>query len=264
MDLYDDNSLKNLFEAAPEMAKVGSKKVAVVIGRFNPPTIGHYKLISQAIKEMKTNPKFKGIDPFPVIIVIGSDEKHEKMLSDLESGNDKDKAKAIKELARNPLTVADRIAAMQQSGKINIIPKSNFITASNPFVALSKIRELHFEPIAVVAGSDRSSDEAGSSEYIKMLDKYFMNDDGSPIKHLEVSIERKGEGKPADKDAFVEKLLSAMKSGKELTGEEASGSVARRAVSLGYKEEFAKITGLEDKPALASKLFSKIEKAIKR
>ena len=38
-----------------------------------------------------------------------------------------------------------------------------------------------------------------------------------------------------------------------------SGSLARRAVELGYEDVFAEIVGLEDKPALAKKMFDKIQ-----
>ena len=46
-----DNNELDLFE---NTALVGTTKVAVIIGRFNPPTIGHYKLIGEAIKDRKS------------------------------------------------------------------------------------------------------------------------------------------------------------------------------------------------------------------
>jgi hypothetical protein len=244
---------------------MGSKKVAVVIGRFNPPTIGHYKLIGQAVKELKSNPKFKGLEIAPVVIVIGDNDKHKKLFSDLKSGDEKLKKVALKELMRNPLSPADRISIMQHSGKLGIIPSNHYFSAANPVLALNKLRDSGLEPIAIISGSDRGGDGGKQSDYLRILNQYFLDDAGGPIKHLEIVIQRQGEGPKGDKEKFVNDILSASKSGqkKDIGDTEASGSMARRAVELGYEPEFAKIVGLEDKPALAKKVFNKIAGAIK-
>lgn len=68
-----------------------------------------------------------------------------------------------------------------------------------------------------------------------------------------------------DKDAkraAMDAALADMLDGGDISTDMVSGSIARRAVELGYEPEFAKIVGLEKKPALAKKMFDKIKSAI--
>lgn len=233
MNIDQQLQLNALFEDAPPMA---SKKVAVVIGRFNPPTKGHYLIINEVRKFIKANPKL-GLEANPVVVVVGG------------SKSDADKK-------RNPLTVDERILFMTSSGQAN---GAIFFTAKNAFEALTVPRQNGYEPIAVAAGSDRIDD------YIKMLDKHFKTDDDKPIKHVAIKLERDEsaiETDKAQKQASMDAALKSAASGEDIETDIISGSLARRAVELGYEEEFAKIVGLEDKPVLAKKMFQKIKTAI--
>ena len=60
----------------------------------------------------------------------------------------------------------------------------------------------------------------------------------------------------------MEKALEDLKKGSVLDVSEVSGSMARRAVELGYADEFAQIVGLENKPRLAQLMFNKIKSSI--
>lgn len=224
---------EELFEDVPPP---GKKRVAIVIGRFNPPTKGHYAVINKVKKFVKDNPKLN-LEAMPVVVVIGGGK------------TDQDKAK-------NPLSVDERILFMKSSGQADGV---TFTTAKNAFEALTKARADGFEPIAIAAGSDRIDD------YVRILNQYFKNEDGSKITHYKIHLERDEDAVETDaeeKQKNMDKTLAAMKNGEDLETDLVSGSLARRAVELGYEEEFAEICGLEKKPALAKKLFDKIKKAL--
>ncbi len=211
--------------------------MAVVIGRFNPPTKGHYAIINQVKLFIKKNPSI-GLDFSPVVVVIGG------------SKSDTDKSK-------NPLSVEDRISFMKASGKANGV---TILSASNAFAALEMIRTHNMEPIAVAAGSDRID------SYISILDKYFKTPDDKEIKHHSISLKRDAGAvatKSADKKAAMDDVLSSVHlTGKNIDTDLVSGSLARRAVELGYESEFAEIVDLVDKPVLAKKMFKKIKTAL--
>ena len=235
MDYQDQIEIGMLFEDAPPMA---SKKVAVVIGRFSPPTKGHYEIINQARSFIKKNPKL-GLEAFPVVVVIGG------------SKSDADKK-------RNPLSVDERINFMKASGNANGV---TILSATNAFAAFTVLRENGFEPIAICAGSDRAP------EYVKILDKHFKTPEGEPIEHHTINIARDEaavETKKDDKAKALDSVLNMMhkNGGKDVDTDLVSGSLARRAVELGYEEEFAAITGLSSKPVLAKKMFGIIKKAM--
>jgi hypothetical protein len=226
--------LNTLFE---DVAAMGQKKVAVVVGRFNPPTKGHYAVINMVKKFIREH-KNIGLEANPVVVVIGGGK------------SDADKK-------RNPLSVEDRITFMTASGKANGV---TFFQAANAFAAFGMLRDHGYEPIAVAAGTDRIQD------YMKILDKYFLTDSGEPIEHHEIHLERDEDAIETDKDAkqkAMDTALTSMKNGKEVDTDEVSASLARRAVELGYEPEFAQIVGLEHKPALAKKMFDKVAAAIK-
>jgi hypothetical protein len=265
--IQDQLELNALFEDAPPM---GSTKVAVVIGRFNPPTIGHYKLIGEAVKGIKNlNQKHKGLnlDISPVILIVGSDEKHAQMMHDLQNGTDKAKKTALEKVIKAPLPPSDIIYTMKNSGKLNIIPDKHYFASSGVPQGLNAIREAGLEPIAIIMGGDRGAKEDGSkSDYMRILDNYFKDDNGEPIEHYEIVVARAEDTntKKDEKAKFIDDVLTKAKTTKSsIADTDASGSMARRAVQLGYAEEFAKIVGLEDKPALAKKIFNKIALALK-
>lgn len=219
-----------LFEAQT----VGEQKTraAVAIGRFQPPTAGHYKVIDTMKGFIRTNPELK-LSATPIVVIV-------------------DGEKTSQDKKQNPLTPEERIKFMSSSGKANGVI---FITAPSAFAAFEEVRKAGYEPIAIAAGSDRAD------KYVGLLNKYFTKADGSKIEHMAIpGLERDNqEGKAEKKSGAMQRALDALKSGTELDTSEVSGSMARRAVELGYEEEFAQIVGLGNKPKLAKLMFDKIK-----
>src|SRR5271154_3902009 len=231
--MNDTQNLDALFES---MAPMGKKKVAVVIGRFNPPTKGHYAAFSAVKKFIREHPELK-LEAGPAVVIIGGGK------------SDDDKKK-------NPLSVAERMVFMKASGKANGV---TFYDAPNAFAAFSMLRDKGYEPIVVAAGPERLPG------YKQILDKYFTTNDGKPIVHHSLTLSRDDEAvltKKKEKGAAVDSKLDAIKGDSELKIKEISGSLARRAVELGYEPEFAKIVGLEHNPKLAKKMFDKIKASL--
>lgn len=212
------------------------KRVAFMIGRLNPPTLGHYKVIDKMKKFIRENPDLK-LESTPVIVIIEGKKSSE------------DKSK-------NPLTAEERIEFMKASGRANGVI---FLIGNNAFTATGKIRDEGYEPIAIGAGSDRAK------TYKENLDKFFKTPDGEDIEHFIIpDLDRVVDAvltKKTEKTKAMDSSLDKLKE-KELSDDEISGSLARRAVELGFKEEFAKIVGLENKPDLAKKMFNKIKKSM--
>lgn len=216
--------MEELFEAT-----VGEQKVraAVMVGRMNPPTAGHYKVIDTMKSFIRKNPDLK-LSATPIVVVVeGEKTSQDKQL--------------------NPLTAEERIKFMSGSGKANGVI---FITAASAFAGFEAVREAGYEPIAIAAGSDRID------KYMGVLDKYFTKPDGAKIKHVAIGLER---AKQEKKSGAMEQALDALKAGTDLDTSEVSGSMARRAVELGYEEEFAQIVGLGNKPKLAKMMFDKVK-----
>lgn len=216
------------------MPSVGPQKMraAVSVGRFQPPTAGHYEVIDKMKAFIREN---KDLNLHVPVVVIVDGEK---------TGKDKSK---------NPLTSEERVKFMQASGRTNGV---QILVAPSGFAAFEEVRKAGYEPIAIAAGSDRAD------SYLDMLDKYFVNADGTQVKHIKVGgLQREGmdeDGKKNNSTA-MEKALSELKEGGKLDVAEVSGSMARRAVELGYADEFAQIVGLEKKPTLAQLMFNKIK-----
>lgn len=231
-----NNDMQHLWEGKEKLPP-GKKRAAVVIGRFNPPTKGHYALVNHVKSFIKNHKKLE-LEAFPVVVVIAG------------SKSDSDKKK-------NPLTGEDRIKFMKASGHVNGV---HFFTAKTAFEAFDVLRKNDFEPIAVAAGQDRIDD------YVRILDKYFTDEDDNPVKHHPIELPRKESAVDSDEGAEKSrvKILDRMKEeGTSPDIDEISASLARLAVDLGYEEEFAKIVHLEHKPALAKKMFKKIKEAMK-
>lgn len=149
--------------------------VAVVVGRFNPPTIGHYHLINSMTKWIKKHDDLD-LQPQPIVVVIEG----------TESSKDK---------KRNPLSAADRIKYMTASGKVKGV---KYVVAKNVFSAFRTLREDGLEPIAIGAGSDRSE------EYKEILDKYFNKPNGDKITHYVMNIDRDEDEDNPFKDTGIE------------------------------------------------------------
>lgn len=231
-DIQTQLELSVLFE---DLAPVGSKRVAVIIGRFNPPTVGHYAVINQVKKFIREH-RDLGLEAGPAVVIIGG------------SKSDADKK-------RNPLSADERELFMKASGKAN---GCSFFIAPNAFAAFATLREKGYEPLAVAGGQDRIND------YMKILDKHFT-DDGKPIKHYGIELTRDEEAietKSEDKEKGLGYALTHLKDTGKIDLEHVSGSLARHCVKEGELEAFSIVVGLQDKPQLAKKMFDKIASAI--
>ena len=229
LDIDEENYL--LLETHHKMA---AKRVAVAVGRFNPPTRGHYFVFDKLKSFIRKNPELK-LQASPVVLII--------------SGKN-----AQKDKHKNPLSAEDRIKFMKASGKANGVL---FVTASNVVEGFNALRKYGFEPIAIAAGEERAS------SYIEILDKYFNEDSGKKIKHYKVELPRENFSIANDNEASNKELLKKMKDdGYEPDIDEISGSLAKLAVQMGYLDEFLKITGLESNTELGKKMFNKIKEVI--
>lgn len=212
-----------------------TKRAAVVVGRFNPPTIGHYAVFDAVKKYIRNNQNLQ-LDAVPIVVVIAGKE-------------------TSKDKYRNPLSANERISFMTASGKANGV---KFLVASSAFVAFEEVRKAGYEPIAVAAGSDRAD------KYLEMLDKYYKTKDGKEIDHYAITLDRITEGEESkekiDKTAALDDILQYMDD--EIPTEMVSASLARRAVMQDEFEKFCVITGMTEKPKLAQKMFDKIKASI--
>lgn len=208
------------------------KKATIIIGRFQPPHAGHYKVIQHAWKFTKEH----DMDGLFVVIVEGVKTSEDKVA--------------------NPLTSDERIRYMKNSGRANWV--KDFLVAKDAFDAMVKVREAGYEPIAIAAGDDRAD------KYLGILDKYFLDANEKPIKHMKVKgLERDKSAVQSNvKKSTIEKALEKLKAGNELDVEEASGTMARTAASNGFYDEFVKIVGLEKNKAAAKQMYNKIRKSI--
>lgn len=222
------NDMPALFETVGQQ----KRRAAVVVGRFNPPTIGHYKVFDIVKKYIRDHQDLR-LDAVPIVVVVAGKE------------TSKDKTK-------NPLTANERVSFMAASGKANGV---KFLVAKSAYDAFEEVRKAGFEPIAVAAGSDRGD------KYLEMLDKYFKTPDGKEIDHYSITVDRVTESKEKiDKKAALDDILQYMDD--EVPTNMVSASLARRAVELDEFEKFAVIVGLEDKRHLARKMFDKIKAAM--
>lgn len=211
-----------------------SKKAVVMVGRMNPPTRGHYKVIDAMKAFIRENPKLN-LDAKPIVVVIEG-------------------AKSSKDKTRNPLTAEQRTSYMQSSGNANGV---TFLTASSAIDAFEAVRRAGFETIAIAAGSDRAKN------YMTMLEKYFKAKDGSDIKRQVVpGLDRDMDEEQDDGPEAMDRLLDAAEGGDDIPLELVSGTLARRAVQQDKVNAFAHIVGLEKKPKLAKQMMQAIKKSM--
>lgn len=220
-----------LFEAQ-DIPPKQKKTATVIIGRFQPPHAGHYKVIQHAWKFTKE----KGLDGLFIVIVEGVKTSEDKI--------------------SNPLTADERIRYIKNSGRANWV--KDVLIATDAFNALVKVREAGYEPIAIAAGDDRAD------KYLAMLDKYFLDENEKQIKHMKVpGLERdKGSIQSDIKKSAMQKALDKLQSGGEMDVEEASGSLARSAAEQGFFDEFVTIVGLEKNIPAAKQMYKKIRKSL--
>ena len=211
-----------------------SKRAAVIIGRFQPPTIGHYSIMD-VVKTFVLDHEDLKLDAVPIVVVVEGKE-------------------TSKDKGRNPLTGDERVSFMKGSGKADGV---RFLKAGSAYAAFEEVRKAGFEPIAIAAGSDRAQN------YLSMLDKYFTSPDGEPIEHYKIELPRTANEAvepKINKDAGLADVLKYVD--KDLPISMVSASLARLAVKNGEREKFAIIVGLSDKPTLATLMFNKIKVAM--
>jgi hypothetical protein len=211
------------------------KRVAVAVGRFQPPTRGHYKVMD-AMKAFIRDNKKLNLEATPVVVIVAG-------------------GKTSEDKTRNPLTAEERQTYMESSGRANGV---KFLIANNAFTAFVAVREAGFEPIALAAGSDRQAD------YMRILDKSFKDKDGKEIKHHAIpGLDRDADNdSDAGPDAFAH-MIAEINDGKEIPVDMISGSLARYAAKNDEVKAFAYITGLDKKPKLAAQLAKKIQAGAK-
>jgi hypothetical protein len=212
-------------ELLEETLPMQPKKAVVMLGRMNPPTVGHYMVINSMKKYIREH---KDVTPF-IVVIAGKETS--------------------KDLSKNPLSAEDRLKFIKASGKADGI---QMFEAGSVFAAFEKLRELGYEPYAVAAGSDRAK------KYIELLDKYFT-DDGKKLPH-EIVPGLKEREDPDDEGTPSEEILKLAEDGEDIPLFMISGSMARLAVKLGYKVAFSKIVGLPQK--LSDMMFAKVQRAL--
>jgi hypothetical protein len=212
------------------------KRVAVAVGRFQPPTLGHYKVMD-AMKAFIRDNKKLGLEATPVVVIVAG-------------------GKTSEDKSRNPLTAEERKSFMESSGRANGV---KFLLANNAFAAFVAVREAGFEPVALAAGTDRQAD------YMRILDKSFKAKDGSDIKHhLIPGLDRDADHEGDDGPAAYDHIIADIKDGADVPVDMVSGTLARYAAKKGEMDAFAYLTGLSKKPKLAAAMAKKIQDGAKQ
>lgn len=133
------------------------KKGAIFIGRFNPPTSGHFNLLDKLKAFIIKTRRTHSIDPTVFIVVV-------------------DGELSSKDANKNPLSAAERIALMSKHPSC---AGCKFVIAKTAIDGFNKMRDAGYEPILIAGGDDRSSG------YIKILQDYDPS-----IERIEFSIKR--------------------------------------------------------------------------
>ena len=196
----------------------------VIIGRFQPPTKGHYKIIDLAKKYARTHKELL-LCPSPILVII-------------------DGEKSSKDKKINPLSVDERRYFIQNSGKANGVI---ILDAKNAVDAFNQVRKAGYEPKVIGAGSDRIDG------YLKILDEMFKDEFDKKIKHFTLDGLEEREEKDID---------GTLKASGKIALTKVSGSLARRAAELNYFDEFVDITGLSKNIPAAKKMFKLVRYAV--
>lgn len=181
------------------------KNGAVFLGRFNPPTIGHYNVIDKMKQYITSHKSFK-INPIILIVIIDG----------VESGKDK---------SVNPLSTNERVRYMQSNVSCN---DCKFIIAKDAIDGFNKVRDAGYEPVFIAGGSDRVDN------YMALLENYDPT-----IKRYMFKVDR---NIPKITDENAQGLLDSI-SADDVNM--ISASLARKAVELDNLQKFKMITGTE-------------------
>lgn len=191
------------------------KTAVIVVGRFQPPTLGHARIIDAAKKAFRK----QKYDAIVICIIAGKNTSKDK--------------------AKNPLSASQRKFYVEHS---TFTKGTKVITATNAFDAFMKCRDLGYEPMCVVGGKDDDTIEDRAETFKKILDKYVTEDDGTPIIHKAITVERE----PGADGALG-----------------MSGSIARAAVLADKFDDFSEMVSFDNKE-LAQKLFDDIKKSMEK
>jgi hypothetical protein len=218
-----------LFEAVETVGEQ-PKRAAVAVGRFQPPTRGHYKMIDAMRAFIREQADLK-LDISPIVVIIAG-------------------AKTGEDRVKNPLSADQRASFMKASGQANGV---KILVAGSAFAAFEEVRKAGYEPIALAAGTDRASN------YMKMLDKYFTKADGGAIKHYEIpGLERDPDADNSDGDDAYDMIIRMINDGDRVDDAQISASLARYAAKQGEMKAFAYISGIPKKMVLAKMIAGKI------
>ena len=127
-----------------------TKAIVVTFGRFQPPTIGHQKLVDAVVDNARRERAEHRIYP---------SRSHDKK--------------------KNPLSPKDKISFMRKifGRKANVIDDSSII---NPFHMMQKLSDEGYKKVILVVGGDRVK------ELERSISKY-VGEDGYQFDHFEVS-----------------------------------------------------------------------------
>lgn len=198
------------------------KPSVIVIGRYQPPHLGHYAIFDMAKDYISKNGE---VFEYPIIVVIDGEK----------SGKDKSK---------NPLSAEERVNIMHGSGHASDV---RYLIAKDVMEAIEKLKDAGYDPVAVATGSDRGD------SYVKLLNKYYETDnerESLVLKRSELDV----------KPATIDDILANFD--KDTPVEFISGSLVRATVKAGEFDKFAIMTGLNDNPKLAKSSFDKMKSSM--
>lgn len=198
------------------------KPSVIVIGRYQPPHLGHYAIFDMAKEYIAKNGE---VFEYPIIVVIDGEK----------SGKDK---------SRNPLSAEERVNVMRGSGHANEV---RYLIAKDVMGAIEILKDAGYDPVAVATGSDRGD------SYVKLLNKYYETDnerESLVLKRSELDV----------KPATIDDILSNFD--KDTPIEFISGSLVRATVKADEFDKFAIMTGLNDNQKLARSTFDKMKSSM--
>lgn len=198
------------------------KPAVIVIGRYQPPHLGHYAIFDMAKDYISKNGE---IFEYPIIVIIDGEK----------SGKDKN---------RNPLSAEERVNIMRGSGHANEV---RYLIAKDVMEAIEKLKDAGYDPVAVATGSDRGD------SYVKLLNKYYETNnerESLVLKRSELDA----------KPATINDILANFD--KDTPVEFISGSLVRETVKANNFDKFAIMTGLNQNQKLAKSTFDKIKSSM--
>lgn len=217
-----------------EMQRMKDKPAVVAVGRFNPLTIGHQAMIRAAHEYAKEH----DIPHLIVVIVAGESNSENKEI--------------------NPLTGSERKRFIEASDVADLIDE--ILIAKDAFHALTSVRKIGYEPMAIAAGPERQQG------YLGILDTYFLDKAGKPIKHAIVpDIERNDSVINGSEEEKLEKnkeLLDKLEDGEDIAATYVSSTLAKMAAKDNKQDIFRKLTGFENNPEIGNQMFELVRQRI--